>query len=97
MQWLKNPITEAVRLKMLCWFGHAGRMEENRIPRKVLYMNLGTTRMRGRPRNVCVEKTENFVKIIPLLIPIFMRAADVSNLRYKINILLRGYYGARCW
>ena len=26
-------------------------MEENRIPKKVLYMNLGTKRLRGRPRN----------------------------------------------
>jgi hypothetical protein len=26
-------------------------MEENRIPKKVLYMNLGTTSLRGRPRN----------------------------------------------
>jgi hypothetical protein len=26
-------------------------MEENRIPKRVLYMNLGTTRVRGRPRN----------------------------------------------
>ena len=26
-------------------------MEENRIPKMVLYMNLGTTRLRGRPRN----------------------------------------------
>jgi hypothetical protein len=26
-------------------------MEENRITKKVLYMNLGTTRLRGRPRN----------------------------------------------
>jgi len=25
-------------------------MEENRIPKTVLYMNLGTTRLRGRPR-----------------------------------------------
>jgi hypothetical protein len=25
-------------------------MEENRIPKRVLYMNLGTTRLRGRPR-----------------------------------------------
>ena len=27
------------------------RMEENRIPKSVLYMNLETTRPRGRPRN----------------------------------------------
>ena len=26
-------------------------IEENRIPKRVLYMNLGTTRLRGRPRN----------------------------------------------
>jgi len=26
-------------------------MEENRIPKRVLYMNLGATRLRGRPRN----------------------------------------------
>jgi len=31
--------------------GHVPRMEENRIPKRVLYMNLGTTRVRGRPRN----------------------------------------------
>jgi hypothetical protein len=24
-------------------------MEENRIPKRILYMNLGTTRLRGRP------------------------------------------------
>jgi len=26
-------------------------MEENRIPKRVLYMNLGTTQLRGRSRN----------------------------------------------
>jgi hypothetical protein len=26
-------------------------MEENRIPKRVLYMNLGATRLRARPRN----------------------------------------------
>jgi hypothetical protein len=26
-------------------------MEENRIPNRVLYMNLGTTQLIGRPRN----------------------------------------------
>jgi len=26
-------------------------MEENRIPKRVSYMNLGTTRLRGRQRN----------------------------------------------
>ena len=31
--------------------GHVQRMEENKIPKKVLYMNLETIRLRGRPRN----------------------------------------------
>jgi len=35
----------------LHWFGHVRRMEDNRIPKRVLYMNVGTTRLRGRPRN----------------------------------------------
>jgi len=49
---VKRPtITETIRLNRLRWFGHVQRMEENRIPKKVLYMNLETTRLRGRPRN----------------------------------------------
>jgi len=35
----------------LRWFGHVQRMEENSIPKRVCHMNLGTTRLRGRPRN----------------------------------------------
>jgi len=47
----KPTVTETIRLNRLHWFGHVQRMEENRIPKKVLYMNLETTRLRGRPRN----------------------------------------------
>ena len=47
----KSIIIETIRLNRLCWFGHVQRMEENRIPKRVLYMNLGTTGLRGRPRN----------------------------------------------
>jgi len=39
-----------IRLSRLHWFGPVQRMEENRIPKRVLYMNLGTTGLRGRPR-----------------------------------------------
>jgi hypothetical protein len=48
---LKPTITETIRLHRLRWFGHVLRMEENRIPKRVLYMNLESTRPRGRPRN----------------------------------------------
>ena len=52
MQVLKKPtIVETVRLHRLHWFGHVQRMEGNRIPKGVLYMNLGTTRLRGGPKN----------------------------------------------
>jgi hypothetical protein len=48
---MKPIMTETMRLNWLHWFGHVQRLEENRIARRVLYMNLETTRLRGRPRN----------------------------------------------
>jgi hypothetical protein len=49
---LKKPtITETIRLHRLCWFGHVQRTEENRIPKRVSYMNLETRKPRGRQRN----------------------------------------------
>jgi hypothetical protein len=47
----KPTIIEAIRLNRLCWFGRVQRMEGNRIPKRVLYISLGTTSLRGRPRN----------------------------------------------
>jgi hypothetical protein len=47
----KHTITETIRFDRLRWFGHVQRMEENRVPKKVLYMNLEATRLRDRPRN----------------------------------------------
>jgi hypothetical protein len=47
--WRSNG--ETISLHRLCWFGHVQRMEGNRIPIRVLYMNLETPRLGGRPRN----------------------------------------------
>jgi hypothetical protein len=47
----KITITQTISLNMLQWFGHVQRMEENGIPKRVLYMNLETTWLKGRPRN----------------------------------------------
>ena len=46
----KHSLIETIRLNRLCWFGYVQRMEGNRIPKRVLCMNLGT-RLTGRPRN----------------------------------------------
>jgi hypothetical protein len=40
-----------IRERRLQWFGHVQRMEENRIRKRVSYMNLESTRPGGRPRN----------------------------------------------
>ena len=47
----KPTIIETISLNRLSSFGHVQRMEENRIPKRVLYTNLATTRLRGRPIN----------------------------------------------
>ena len=47
----KPTIIKTIRLNRFGWFGHVQRMEENRIPKRELYTNLGTARMRGKPRN----------------------------------------------
>jgi len=39
----KPTIIQTIRLNRLRLFGNVQRMEENRIPKTVLYMNLGTT------------------------------------------------------
>jgi hypothetical protein len=50
--YVKKPtITVTIRLHRLRWFGHVQRMEENRNPKIILYMNLESTRPKGRPRN----------------------------------------------
>ena len=39
-------------------------MEGNRIPKRVLYMNLGTTRLRGRPRNTRQDEVREDGRIV---------------------------------
>ena len=43
---------------------HVQRMEENRIPKRVLYMNFGTTRLRGRPRNRWQDEVRDDGRIV---------------------------------
>jgi hypothetical protein len=41
----KPTIIETIRLNRLCWFGHVQTMEENGIPKRVLYMNFGNKKI----------------------------------------------------
>ena len=51
MQILKKPtITETIRLHRLCWFGHVQRMEENRIPKRVLYNESGNNKTKRQTK-----------------------------------------------
>jgi hypothetical protein len=59
----KPTIIETVKLNRLRWFGHVQGMEKNRIPTRVLYMNLVTTRLRGRQRNRRQDEVRNVGRI----------------------------------
>jgi hypothetical protein len=41
----KLTTIETIRLNRLRWLGHVQRMEENRIPKRVLYMNFGNNKI----------------------------------------------------
>ena len=60
----KPTITETISINKLHWSGHVQRIEENRIPKRVLYMNLGTTRLRGRPRNRWQDEVRDDGRIV---------------------------------
>jgi hypothetical protein len=61
---IKPTIIETIRLIRLCWFGHVQRIEENRIPKRVLHMNLVTTRLWARPRKRCQDEVREDGQIV---------------------------------
>ena len=50
-----NVLYKSARLR---WIGHVARMDENRMPRKVLYRNFDINRARGRPRKRWMNDVE---------------------------------------
>jgi hypothetical protein len=50
-------------------------MEENRIPKKVFYMNLETTRLRGRPRNKWQDEVREDGRLV-IIISINHKSVD---------------------
>ncbi|XP_030748221.1 uncharacterized protein LOC115876551 [Sitophilus oryzae] len=47
---VKHRISEDIKINQLRWYGHVQRMEENRIPKKILNWTPKGKRKRGRPR-----------------------------------------------
>jgi hypothetical protein len=60
----KPTITETIRLRRLQWFGHAQRVEENRVPKRVLYINLESTKPRGSSRNRWQDEVRDDGRIV---------------------------------
>jgi hypothetical protein len=60
----KPTIIETISLNRLRWFELVQRMEENRIPKRVLYLNLGTTSLRGRSRNRWLDDVGEYGRIV---------------------------------
>jgi hypothetical protein len=60
----KPTMTETISLHRLCWFGDVQRIEGNGIPKRVLYVNLETTRPRGRPRKRWQDKVRENGRIV---------------------------------
>jgi hypothetical protein len=58
----KPTITDTIRLNRLHGLGMY--REENRIPKKLLYRNLETTWLRGRPRNTWQNEVREDGKLI---------------------------------
>ena len=61
---VKPTLIETISLNRLRWLGHVQIMEGNRILKRVLYMNFGTTSLRGRPRNRWQDKVREDGRIV---------------------------------
>ena len=60
----KHIIAESIRINRLCVFGHLQGMEENRILKNILSMNLESKKLRGRPRNRWQEEVRKDGRLV---------------------------------
>jgi hypothetical protein len=62
-------------------------MEENRIPKRAVYMNLETTRLRGRPRNRWQDEVRDVGR----------RVGTIMQLSFKFWFLHTTQGKFQCW
>ena len=48
---IKNSVLDYIRYKQLNWYGHVQRMDQEKLPRRILQWYLRGRRRKGRPRN----------------------------------------------
>ena len=53
---IKNSVLGYIRYKQLNWYGHVQKMDEERLPQKILTWCPSGRRRKGRPRNSWMQK-----------------------------------------
>ena len=82
----KEPnIVEDIKIRRLEWAGHMIRMEEERIPKKVLNGNFHTTRTVGRPRTRWADVVQRDALQLPGIRGWRRRAANRDEWRRLIR------------
>jgi len=56
VKWIKG--------RRISWLGHLERMEEDRMPKKIITQELEGTRRRGRPRKRYKEEVEGDLQVL---------------------------------
>jgi hypothetical protein len=57
-------IAKWIKGQRIIWLGHLKRMEEGRIPKKIVAQELEGTRRRGRPRKGWKEEVERDLQVL---------------------------------
>jgi hypothetical protein len=57
-------IEKWIKGQRISWLGHLERMEEDRMPKKIIAQELEGTRRRGRPRKDCKEEVERDLQVL---------------------------------
>jgi hypothetical protein len=60
----RENIVKWIKGQTISWVGHLGRMEENRMPKKILTQELEGTRRRGKPRKGWIEEVERDLQVL---------------------------------
>jgi len=60
----RKNVVKWIKGQRISWFGHLERMEEDRMPKKILTQELEETRRRGRPRKRRKEEVERDLQVL---------------------------------